>query len=99
MPAIDFVDRSRHFARAAQHRVAEFEHDDVAFHVPSGLSCGQTRGCNRLSCRVMSSSYKTRSRMNISSWLLLALALAGSVTHAEVASDRLQDGPYVTSSA
>lgn len=47
----------------------------------------------------MSSSYKTRSRMNISSWLLLALALAGSVTHAEVASDRLQDGPYVTSSA
>lgn len=42
-------------------------------------------------------SYKTRSRMNISSWLLLALAIVSSVTHAEP-SVRLQDGPYVTRS-
>lgn len=42
-------------------------------------------------------SYKTRSRMNISSWLLLALAIVSSVTHAEP-SLRLQDGPYVTRS-
>jgi hypothetical protein len=36
--------------------------------------------------------------MNISSWLLLALAIVSSAAHAESA-ERLQDGPYVTHSA
>jgi hypothetical protein len=44
----------------------------------------------------MSYSYKTRSGMNISSWLLLALAIVSSATHAGSSSDRLRDGPYVT---
>lgn len=36
--------------------------------------------------------------MNISSWLLLALAVLGGAAHAQ-SSERLQDGPYVTQSA
>jgi hypothetical protein len=42
-------------------------------------------------------SYKTRSRMNISSWLLLALLIVSSATQGE-SSVRLQDGPYVVRS-
>jgi hypothetical protein len=46
----------------------------------------------------MPHSYKTRSRMNISSWLLLAVSIVSSAAHAESLLDRLQDGPYVTRS-
>ena len=46
----------------------------------------------------MSYSYKTRSRTNISSWLLLALFISSGVAHAEPVPGRLQDGPYVTRS-
>jgi hypothetical protein len=46
----------------------------------------------------MSYSYKTRSRTNISSWLLLAIWLASDMARAESLPARLQDGPYVTRS-
>jgi hypothetical protein len=45
----------------------------------------------------MSYSYKTRSPMNISSWLLLTWVMLGGVARAE-SSDQLQDGPYVARS-
>jgi hypothetical protein len=45
----------------------------------------------------MSYSYKTRSPMNISSWLLLTWVMLGGVARAE-SSDELQDGPYVARS-
>ena len=46
----------------------------------------------------MSYSYKTRSRTNISSWLLLAGLILSGAARAGSSPDRLQDGPYVTRS-
>jgi hypothetical protein len=42
--------------------------------------------------------YKTRSRMNVSSWLPLALLMWSGASGADALAERLQDGPYVTQS-
>lgn len=43
----------------------------------------------------MSYFYKTRSRMNVSSWLLLALTICSGAARAE-SPEQLRDGPYIT---